>query len=72
MKQLSLLDLVFFLVESEESPKHVAGLMRCQKPKGAPADYVRRLVEAMKRQNEVQEPFNLVINFLGLTGPRWE
>lgn len=72
MKQLSLLDLVFFLVESEESPKHVAGLMRCRKPKGAPADYVRRMVEAMKRQDEVQEPFNLVINFLGLTGPRWE
>ena len=72
MKQLSLLDLVFFMVESEESPKHVAGLMRCQKPKGAPADYVPRLIEAMKRSEEVREPFNLVINFLGLTGPRWE
>ena len=72
MKQLSLLDLVFFMVESEESPKHVAGLMRLQKPKGCPADYVPRLVEEMKRWDEVQEPFNLVINFLGLTGPRWE
>jgi WS/DGAT/MGAT family acyltransferase len=72
MKQLSLLDLVFFMVESEESPKHVAGLMRLQKPKGAPADYVPRLLEEMQRQNEIQEPFSLVINFLGLTGPRWE
>ena len=71
MKQLSLLDLVFFMVESEDSPKHVAGLMRLEKPKGARADYVPRLIEEMKQWDEIQEPFNLVINFLGLTGPRW-
>jgi WS/DGAT/MGAT family acyltransferase len=72
MKKLSLLDLVFFLVESEASPKHVAGLMRCQKPKGARANYVPKLIEEMRQFEEVGEPFNLVINFLGLKGPQWE
>ena len=72
MKKLSLLDLVFFLVESEESPKHVGGLMRCQKPRGAPANYARELFEELKAFEEATEPFNLVINFLGVTGPRWE
>lgn len=72
MKKLTLLDLAFFLVESEESPKHVAGLMRCKKPRGAKADYARRLVEEMKGFDDVSEPFNLVINFLGMKGPQWE
>ena len=72
MKKLSLLDLVFFLVESEESPKHVAGLMRCQKPRGAPANYVPKLMNEMREFDEIGEPFNLVINFLGLKGPQWE
>ena len=72
MKKLSMLDLAFFMVESEASPKHVAGLMRCKKPRGAKADYARKLVEELKTFDEVNEPFNLVINFLGLKGPQWE
>lgn len=72
MKKLSLLDLAFFVVESEESPKHVAGLMRCKKPRGAKSDYGRKLFEELKSFDEASEPFNLVINFLGLKGPQWE
>ena len=59
MKKLSMLDLAFFMVESEASPKHVAGLMRCKKPRGAKADYARKLVEELKtfesRDAHVQE-----------------
>lgn len=72
MKKLTLLDLAFFATESEESPKHVAGLMRCVKPKGAPANYARALFDEMKGFEQVSEPFNLVINFLGLKGPQWD
>ena len=52
MKRLSLMDLAFFVAESENSPKHVAGLVRCRKPKGAPADYAKRLVEDVKRKRQ--------------------
>ncbi len=72
MKKLSLLDLIFFLVESEDSPKHVAGLMRCSKPKKCPADYGPKLISELKTHTKLMEPFNLVINFLGLKGPQWE
>lgn len=72
MKKLSMLDLAFFVVESEESPKHVAGLMRCKKPSGAKSDYGRKLFEELKSFDQVTDPFNLVINFLGLKGPQWE
>ena len=64
MKKLSLLVLVFFLVESEESPKHVAGLMRCQNPKGAPANHVPRLMEAMREFDDIGDPFYLA-SFVG-------
>ncbi|NNK31641.1 MAG: wax ester/triacylglycerol synthase family O-acyltransferase [Xanthomonadales bacterium] len=72
MRKLSLLDLIFFLVESEDSPKHVAGLMRCKKPPKARADYCRRLFDELRTHDQLTEPFNLVINFVGLQGPHWE
>lgn len=72
MKSLSLLDLIFFAVESEDSPKHVAGLLRCRKPAGCSANYARALVAELKTHERLVEPFNLVINFLGLKGPHWE
>ena len=71
MKRLSLMDLAFFVAESENSPKHVAGLVRCRKPKGAPADYAKRLVEDVKRIGPPAAPFDQVIRFLGPLGPHW-
>jgi WS/DGAT/MGAT family acyltransferase len=72
MRKLSALDLAFFLFESEGSPKHVAGLLKCKKPPKCPANFVRDLVEKMKTFDDVNEPFNLVINFVGWKGPHWE
>lgn len=72
MKQLSLLDLAFFVAESEGSPKHVAGLMLCKKPPGSPANFGRQLIKELKNHQEPTEPFNLVIQFTGLTGPHWK
>jgi WS/DGAT/MGAT family acyltransferase len=71
MRKLSALDLAFFLTETEGSPKHVAGLMLCKKPKGAPANFARKLVEELKTLDDLTEPFNLVIHFLGMKGPHW-
>lgn len=72
MRKLSLIDLAFFVFESEDSPKHVAGLMKCKKPKNSPTDFVRKLVDELKSFDVVTEPFDLVINMLGWKGPQWE
>jgi WS/DGAT/MGAT family acyltransferase len=71
MRDLSILDLAFFIAETEGSPKHVAGLMLCKKPDGAPADYCRQIIKDLKTFNRPSEPFNLVIQFVGLKGPHW-
>jgi len=72
MRKLSALDLAFFIAESKESPKHVAGLMLFKKPPGSPANFGRKMVEDLKTHQQLTEPFNLVIQFSGLTGPRWK
>jgi diacylglycerol O-acyltransferase len=71
MRKLSALDLAFLLTETEGSPKHVAGLMLCKKPKGAPGNFARKLVEELKTHDGLTEPFSLVVHFLGMKGPHW-
>jgi len=72
MRNLSTLDLAFLLTETKGSPKHVAGLMLCKKPKGAPGNFARKLVEELKTHDGLTEPFNLVVHFLGMKGPHWK
>jgi len=55
MKKLSVLDLAFFLVESEGSPKHVAGLLLFKKPSKCPSAFVSQLVEELKTYDELTE-----------------
>lgn len=72
MKKLSALDLAFFLVESEGSPKHVAGLFLCGKPSGSDASFVSNLAQELRSHDSLEEPFNLVIRFIGLKGSKNE
>ena len=72
MKKLSMLDLAFFLTESKESPKHVAGLMLFKKPAKSRASFVHDLYEEFRGFDKPCEPFDLVINFIALGGPRWK
>jgi len=71
MRKLSALDMAFFLAESEGSPKSVAGLMLFKKPPGAPRNFARNLVTELKGHDRLTEPFNLVIQFVGMKGPHW-
>ncbi len=71
MSRLSLLDLAFFLTESEQSPKHVAGLQIFKKPANASAKWVHNLAEEFARHDTPVPPFNRVIDFKALGGPRW-
>ncbi len=72
MRKLSLMDLAFFVAETEDSPKHVAALMLFKKPAGCPKDYAAQLVEEARHYGDVAEPFDQVINFFGPLGPHWE
>jgi len=72
MRKLSAMDLAFFIAETADSPKHVAGLMLFRKPPNPRANFGRKLVEELKTHQQLTEPFNLVIRFTGLTGPGWQ
>lgn len=75
MSRLSLLDLAFFIAESEASPKHVAGLHIHQIPKGLKgggATFAKQLYEEFLTHTDVQAPFNQIINFVSPTlMPSW-
>jgi hypothetical protein len=66
------MDLAFLVAESEDSPKHVAGLMLCKKPAGCASDYALQLVEEGIATHGIAAPFDQVINFYAPLGPQWE
>jgi len=72
MNKLSLLDVAFFVAESEASPKHVGGLMICKRPARSRSTFAADLYRDLLTFTDVQSPFNRVIHF-SLTGmPTWQ
>lgn len=72
MSKLSLLDLGFFIAESEASPKHVGGLLICRKPRAAGAGFVKNLFQDYLASTDVKAPFNKVIHFSLSALPQWQ
>jgi diacylglycerol O-acyltransferase / wax synthase len=72
MRALSLLDLGFFIAETEASPKHVAGLLIFKRPAGSASNFVNRLYREYLEFPEVKPPFNRVINFSLTAMPHWK
>ncbi len=64
------LDLMFFLTESAQSPKHVGAVQVFELPSGAPDTYLRDLVAAFK-QAPVVAPFNQRPHFPRIGLPEW-
>ncbi|MCU0976462.1 MAG: wax ester/triacylglycerol synthase family O-acyltransferase [Steroidobacteraceae bacterium] len=64
------LDLMFLLAERVTQPSHVGALMILASPRGAPRDYVARLV-ARYRAIEPKPPFNLVPVIPVVGRPTW-
>lgn len=64
------LDLMFYLTESPQSPKHVGAVQVFQLPPDAPDDYLLQLVEAYKAA-PVVPPFNQRPHFPRLGLPEW-
>lgn len=67
-----MMDLAFFLTETEASPKHVGGLMIFRKPKNAPPDFARQLyTELLATADQVKPPFNQIIHWSRFRLPEW-
>jgi diacylglycerol O-acyltransferase len=58
---ISLFDLLFLLTESEESPKHVAGLQVFTVPEQYSGDFVFDLYNALLKHDNPQAPFDQVL-----------
>lgn len=72
MNKLSLLDLGFFIAESQASPKHVGGLLIFKRPPNAPGNMVKKLHQEYLTCNSVSAPFNRIIKFSINAMPHWE
>lgn len=71
MSKLSLLDLGFFIAESEASPKHVAGLLIFKRPARAGAAFAKNLYRDYLAASDIKPPFNRVIQFSMNAMPHW-
>jgi WS/DGAT/MGAT family acyltransferase len=72
MNKLSLLDLGFFIAETEASPKHVAGLLICKRPAKSTAAFAKNLFREYLTFTDVKPPFNRVIHFSLTAMPHWQ
>ncbi|NDP38357.1 MAG: DUF1298 domain-containing protein [Rhodoferax sp.] len=72
MSKLSLLDLAFFIAETQASPKHVAGLLMCQRPANATPAFAKNLYRELLTFTDVKAPFNRVIKFSLTAMPHWQ
>jgi WS/DGAT/MGAT family acyltransferase len=70
MTDVPILDYAFLAFESEESPKHVAGLQILELPEGAPDDFVATLAEKIKH-HKPEPPFNQKLQTPLLGMPKW-
>ena len=64
-KLLNLLDLSFVLMETRQTPMHVAGLQTFMLPAGAPRDYPRKVYEYLRSFPVTAAPFNYRLRGVG-------
>jgi len=70
MTDMSVIDLAFLLAETDDSPKHVAGLQIFRKPAGKEADFLDHLHDYWLA-SPVDRPFNQVPDFHLGDFPGW-
>lgn len=73
MKKLNTMDASWLMVESRETPMHVANLAIFSLPKDAPADFMQQLVTRAKASKEFVSPWNLKLRggVIGKLAPMW-
>jgi diacylglycerol O-acyltransferase / wax synthase len=67
---IPMLDLMFFLTESQDNPRHVGAVLIFERPRRGGADVVHRILEAYRRATPVP-PFNRVPVFRRAGLPAW-
>jgi WS/DGAT/MGAT family acyltransferase len=67
---IPMLDLMFFLTETQDNPRHVGSVLIFRKPARGGADTVREIVEAYRRARPLP-PFNRVPVFRKVGLPEW-
>ena len=72
MSKLSLLDLGFFIAETQASPKHVAGLLICKRPPKSTLAFAKNLFHELLTFTDVKAPFNRIIKFSLSAMPHWQ
>ncbi|GAA3935083.1 wax ester/triacylglycerol synthase family O-acyltransferase [Litoribacillus peritrichatus] len=70
-RYLSLADNGFLITETEDSPKHIAGLLIFEKPKDADPDVVENLYKKWVTVDTVYPPYNLKLNASNPLTPYW-
>jgi hypothetical protein len=68
---IPMLDLMFFLTETRENPRHVGALLVFERPKSSRSDFVGRVVDSFRRAVPVA-PFNRVPLFRKAGLPEWQ
>ncbi|WP_250657865.1 wax ester/triacylglycerol synthase family O-acyltransferase [Alkalimarinus coralli] len=71
-RYLSVVDNGFLITETQNSPKHIAGLQIYQKPEKAAGDFVKNLVDTWSKEDDACAPYNLKINTDNPLSPYWE
>jgi len=67
---IPMLDLMFFLSENPDNPRHVGAVLIFQRPRRGGAAVVRRIIEAYRQADPVP-PFNRIPVFLRIGLPEW-
>src|SRR5262245_44629011 len=70
VRDIPLLDLVSFLIETPDAPTHVGSVQIFQAPRGKREAIVARVLDGL-RAAEVGDPFDFVPLFAPLTRPKW-
>jgi WS/DGAT/MGAT family acyltransferase len=68
---IPMLDLMFFLTETQDNPRHVGSVLIFRRPARGGANTVREIVDAYRRQ-EAQPPFNRIPVFRKTGMPVWQ
>jgi diacylglycerol O-acyltransferase len=68
---IPMLDLMFFLTESVENPRHVGSVLIFRRPRRGGANVAREIVEAYRRAKP-QPPFNRIPVFRKAGMPEWQ
>ena len=58
-RPLSVVDNGFLITETDESPKHIAGLQTFEKPKRAAKNFAKKLFDQWVKNDTACAPYNL-------------